>query len=238
MLKNIVPVKTICSTFPPWKNGIRSFFNIRKIKRAFKRYFDQSGTKPPYFHITQVGDPVLRAPTLPINLEVIQLFQFQMAIKQMKVIMENYDIVGLSACQIGLPWKVFMIQVTEKHLKEIGENLVKIREMEVIPFQVFINPTIRTINHKLVSFPEVCASVRGYSAEVSRAREVELKAINDSSEEVTVRFKGWGARIVQHEMDHLNGILFTDKMDRRTFSCCCWNEVNKHKGFIEIRFDS
>lgn len=122
----------------------------------------------------------------------------------MKVLMDIYDVVGLSACQIGLPWKVFMIQVKEKHLKEIGENLAKIREMEVIPLQVFINPTIRTIDHKLISFPEVCASVRGYSAEVPRVKEVEIKAFNDNSQEVTVRFKGWAARIVQHEMDHLN----------------------------------
>ncbi|KAL2714545.1 hypothetical protein V1478_015730 [Vespula squamosa] len=238
MLKNIVPVKTICSTFRPWKNEIRSFVNMRKIRRAFRRFVYQSESKPPYFHITQVGDPVLRTPTLPVNLEVIQFFQFQMVMKQMKVIMEIYNTFGLSACQIGLPWKVFMIQITEKHLKEVSENLIKIREMEVIPLQVFINPTIRTIDHKLVSFPEVCASIRGYSAEVSRAREVEIKAFNESSEEVTVRFKGWAARIVQHEMDHLNGILYTDKMDRRTFSCCYWNEVNKHKGLIEIRFDS
>lgn len=78
MLKTIVPVKTICSTFSPWKNEMRSFFNMRKIKRAFRRYVYQSESKPPYFHITQVGDPVLRAPTLPVNFDVIQMFPFQM----------------------------------------------------------------------------------------------------------------------------------------------------------------
>lgn len=78
MLKNIIPVKTIYSKFRPWKNEIRSFVNMRKIKRAFRRFVYQSESKPPYFHITQVGDPVLRTPTLPVNLEVIQFFQFQM----------------------------------------------------------------------------------------------------------------------------------------------------------------
>ncbi|KAI4484178.1 hypothetical protein M0804_007634 [Polistes exclamans] len=238
MLRIIVPVKRSDLIFPLWKNNIRSFVNMRKIRRVFRRFVYQSESKPPYFHVTQIGDPILRAPTLPINPEVIDMFQFKMAIEQMKKVMEIYNTVGLSACQIGLPWKIFMIHVTEKYLKEIGDDIKKIREMEVVPLQVFINPTIRIIDHNLVSFPELCASVRGYTAEVPRAREVEITALNELKEEFTVRFKGWAARIVQHEMDHLDGIIYTDKMNKKTFSCCYWNEINKHKGLIEIRFDS
>ncbi|KAI4493203.1 hypothetical protein M0802_009620 [Mischocyttarus mexicanus] len=238
MLKTIIPVKRIALTFPLWRNDIRSFVNMRKIRRAFRRFVYQPENKPPYSHITQIGDPVLRAPTLSINPEVINMFEFQLAMKLMKQVMEIYNTVGLSANQIGLPWRIFMIQITEKYLKEVGEDLRKIREMELVPLQVFINPTIRIVDHKLVFFPELCASVRGYTAVVPRAREVEITALNESNEEFTVRFKGWAARIVQHEMDHLNGIMYTDKMDKKTFSCCYWNEVNKHKGLIEIRFDS
>ncbi|XP_015178727.1 PREDICTED: peptide deformylase, mitochondrial-like [Polistes dominula] len=238
MFNIVVPAKRIGTIFPSWKNNMRSFGYLRRIRRAFRKYVYQTESKPPYFHVTQIGDPVLRAPTLPVNPEVIDKFQFKLALEQMKRVMKLYNTVGLSACQIGLPWKVFMIHVNEQYLKEVGEEISKIREMEIVPLQVFINPKIRIIDHKLITFPELCASVRGYTAEVPRAREVEITALNELKEQFTVRFKGWTARIVQHEMDHLNGIIYTDKMNKATFSCCYWDDINRHKGLIEIRFDS
>ncbi|KAK2588542.1 hypothetical protein KPH14_006321 [Odynerus spinipes] len=193
--------------------------------------------KPPYIHVTQIGDPVLRAPTLPVEPQVIPLLQFQVIIQQMKKVMKKYNNVGLAAPQIGLPWQVFMIQIMEKHMKEVDESIRNIRGMELVPLQVFINPTMKTIDHKMISFPESCASFLGYNAVVPRAKAVEITALNDKGETFTASFKDWTARIVQHEMDHLKGILYTDRMDRKTLACSYWNEINLHEGNIELRFD-
>lgn len=52
-----------------------------------------------------------------------------------------------------------------------------------------------------------------------------------------MRVQGWTARIIQHEMDHLNGKLYTDIMDQKSLACTCWYEVNKYNGNIELPFN-
>lgn len=237
MFRNIFSVKPITSVSQVWKNDLRSF-NTRKLRRTLRRCLRLPMGKPPYFHIAQIGDPVLRASSLPVEPVVIPRVEFQAIIYQMKEVMKMYNLVGLAAAQIGLPWRVFTVQVTDKYLKKIDENTRNIRGMELIPLQVFINPVMKTIDHKMIMFPEACGSVRGYNAIVPRAKVVEVNALNDKGEKFTATFKDWSARIIQHEMDHINGILYIDKMDRQTFSCTCWEEVNKYEGNIEIRFDS
>jgi peptide deformylase len=61
-------------------------------------------------------------------------------------------------------------------------------------------------------------------------------ALNENGENISKSFKDWPARIVQHEMDHLIGKLYTDSMDRRTLACTCWEEVNLSQGKIAIPF--
>lgn len=59
---------------------------------------------------------------------------------------------------------------------------------------------------------------------------------DEEGEAISKVFKGWGARIAQHEMDHLDGKLYTDIMDRKTLLCSCWEEVNLSKGKVAIPF--
>lgn len=105
--------------------------------------------------------------------------------------------------------------------------------------QVLINPTMKVIDYEKRSFTESCASVTGFSAEVARYNAVELTGRNASSSgtEQRLQLSGWNARIAQHEMDHIDGVMFTDLMDRRTLACTCWDAVNRHNGRIEMRFD-
>lgn len=102
---------------------------------------------------------------------------------------------------------------------------------------MLINPVMKVTDYERRSFPETCASVHGYSAEVPRYNAVELSGINESGSEVKLPLIGWNARIAQHEMDHIDGIIFTDIMDRKSLTCTCWDAVNRHNGRIEIRFD-
>jgi peptide deformylase len=66
-------------------------------------------------------------------------------------------------------------------------------------------------------FFEGCLSVAGFAGLVARYREVEVSALDEKGEPVTWRVRGWPARILQHEMDHLNGTLYIDRMVTRSF---------------------
>lgn len=102
---------------------------------------------------------------------------------------------------------------------------------------MLINPVLKVTDYEQRSFTETCASVTGYSAEVARYNTIELTGFTETGEEKRVALSGWNARIAQHEMDHIDGILFTDVMDRKSLACTCWDAVNTHNGRIEMRFD-
>lgn len=118
-------------------------------------------------------------------------------------VMRKYNAIGLSGPQIGLPWQIFAIECTEKNMKGIEESVRKAQEMSIVPMTIFINPEVKIIDHTPITFYERCESIRGFTAAVPRAYEVEITALNTSAEQFTWRGRGWSARIAQHEYDHL-----------------------------------
>lgn len=98
--------------------------------------------------------------------------------------------------------------------------------MEPFPLRVFVNPSLRVLDSRLVTFPEGCESVAGFLAYVPRFQAVQISGLDPRGEQVVWQASGWAARIIQHEMDHLQGCLFIDKMDSRTFTNIHWMEVN------------
>lgn len=103
-------------------------------------------------------------------------------------------------------------------------------------FQTVINPVIKITNYDQKVFPEGCASVCGFNGEVPRYCEILLSGFNENGEPFEKPLKGWNARIAQHELDHLNGQLFVDIMNRKSFTCSNWEAVNKHEGQLFIPF--
>lgn len=99
-----------------------------------------------------------------------------------------------------------------------------------------INPRLKVTNYTKHKHPEGCMSVRGYSAEVERYEGVTLTGIGKRDTPSELQLSGWSARIAQHEMDHLDGMLYIDHMDRATFHCTCWETVNSKAGRVEIPF--
>lgn len=126
--------------------------------------------------------------------------------------MRGYGAYGLSGPQIGLPWQIFVMEFTEKHMRTHDETVRKTRDMKIVPLQIFINPRLKVIDHTPVAFHEGCESVRGFSAVVPRAYEVEITALNALAEQFTWKASGWPARIAQHEYDHLQ-VRFTTRSD-------------------------
>jgi len=96
----------------------------------------------------------------------------------------------------------------------IKKTVKKAHEMNIVPMTIFINPELKIIDHTSITLYEGCESIRGFSAAVPRAYEVEITALNASAELFTWRARGWSARIAQHEYDHLQ-VRIT--VERETF---------------------
>nr|CAD7410332.1 unnamed protein product [Timema cristinae] len=97
-----------------------------------------------------------------------------LVVKKLKTVLYNYDSVGISAPQIGIPLRIFIIEFSEDRKKEINPEIYKIRDMSTIPLQVFINPEMKVQNYEKLVFPEGCESVRGFAADVPRYKEVTV----------------------------------------------------------------
>jgi peptide deformylase len=87
-----------------------------------------------------------------------------------------------------------------------------------VPFHVVINPKLSVVGNDTVEFFDGCLSVTGFTAIVPRARCVRVECLNERAEPVVIKAEGWYARILQHEIDQLNGILYIDRMKSGSFS--------------------
>ena len=125
--------------------------------------------------------------------------------------------VGLAAPQIGQSIQLAVIEI-EQHTSRISPTRSLQTSTICIPFHVIINPKLTVIDNSSAVFFEGCLSVDGYQAVVDRALNVRVECLNERGEEVTIDAHGWYARILQHEIDHLNGILYVDRMKTRTFT--------------------
>lgn len=125
--------------------------------------------------------------------------------------------VGLAAPQVGLALQLAVIEDRPEYSKDISADRLAERQRQVVPFQVLINPVIVEQSDEQVEFFEGCLSLAGFSALVKRSRSVVVEYLDESGAARRIEAQGWYARILQHEIDHLNGRLYIDRMDPRTF---------------------
>ncbi|GMU60447.1 MAG: hypothetical protein AMXMBFR34_22100 [Myxococcaceae bacterium] len=167
--------------------------------------------------IVQTGHEVLRLQAQPVRPEDIATPDFQALLARMVAAMREAPGVGLAAPQLGLSLQVLVLEDrAELHTTLTKEELSE-RERVPVPLRVFINPTLTPIGEEQVTFFEGCLSVAGYAALVPRFREVEVAGLDEQGQPVTWRVKGWPARILQHEVDHLKGALYVDRMVPASF---------------------
>lgn len=168
--------------------------------------------------IVQAGDPVLRKQSRPLTKEEIGSPSIQQLIVLMRDAMREAPGVGLAAPQIGVPIQLAVIEDRAEYIEGLSEEDVAERQRAAIPFHVIINPKLSLLDDSSAEFFEGCLSVEGFSAIVDRALNVRVECLNERGEDVTIEAHGWYARILQHETDHLNGTLYIDRMNTRTFS--------------------
>ena len=168
--------------------------------------------------IVQVGDPVLRARAVEVAPERIRTPEFQRLIEVMIAVMRKAPGVGLAAPQIGIPWRLIVLEDRDELQENVPEEDLKARGRTAFTTKVFVNPVLQLLGDKTELFREGCLSVEGYSAQVERWFEVEVVGLDEQGVSQTWRVNGWPARILQHEVDHLNGTLYVDRMKTRTLA--------------------
>ena len=128
-------------------------------------------------------------------------------VKDMVETMRDAPGVGLAAPQIGLSERIIVVEYYEKEQDE---------EIEDAPKKVWavINPEIVKVSEETLMGAEGCLSIPGIVGEVERHAEIQVKGLNKHGKPMKIKAKGWLARIFQHEIDHLNGVLFTERATR------------------------
>ena len=168
--------------------------------------------------IVQTGDPILRRISRSLTPEEIRSSSIQQLIESMRDTMRAAPGVGLAAPQIGESLQLAVIEDRIEYIRDFSADQLKERQRDAIDFHVIINPKISFVNESTAEFFEGCLSVEGFGAVVRRALNVRVECLNERAESITIDAHGWYARILQHEIDHLNGALYIDRMDTRTFS--------------------
>ncbi|MDK1342393.1 peptide deformylase [Streptomyces sp. 378] len=163
--------------------------------------------------IVAAGDPVLRHAAEPYDgqLGPALLARF---VEALRVTMRAAPGVGLAAPQVGVPLRIAVIEDPAP----VPEDVRLVRGRVPQPFRVLVNPAYEPVGDERAAFFEGCLSVPGWQAVVARPAEVRLTGQDEHGRALDEVFTGWPARIVQHETDHLDGVLYLDRAATRSLS--------------------
>jgi peptide deformylase len=153
--------------------------------------------------VARLGHPVLRQQAKPVPVEAIRSAEVQRLIDDMVETMHEYDGAGLAANQVHTLLQVAVIEV---------EGNPRYPEAAAIPLTVLINPAVTPLTEDREDGWEGCLSVPDMRGVVSRYTAVRLECYDREANRVSLVAKDFFARVIQHETDHLNGIVYVDRM--------------------------
>jgi peptide deformylase len=175
--------------------------------------------EPRVLPIVECGDPVLRRSAEPVGRADLRSRKLRLLIAEMRATMEAAPGVGLAAPQVGVPIQLAVLQDGPERWGQLTEDERRARDRNGLEFTVLVNPVLRPADDgNRVSFYEGCLSVPGLTGVVARHRAVRVEALDEHGQPVDRVFSGWAARIVQHEVDHLGGRLYLDRVETRSLS--------------------
>lgn len=145
-------------------------------------------------HVRKFGDPVLRTTALLVDRFDESL---EAEIERMGELMHDALGIGLAATQLGVLHRVLVYRAYSDD-----------------PLAVLVNPTIEWSSEELEKLEEGCLSLPGVHVEVERPARVRVRALDARGKELVVEAEGLEARVIQHEVDHLDGILILDRIPR------------------------
>jgi peptide deformylase len=154
--------------------------------------------------ILKMGNPLLRNLSEDVTEDEVQTKEFKKLLRDMFETMKHADGVGLAAPQIGVLKKILVIGSEEDPTRYKGAPLV--------PSQIIINPIIEPLTQEVDGYWEGCLSVPGMRGFVERANKIRLTWKDEKFNTLSEEISGFRAIVLQHECDHLNGILYVDRL--------------------------
>jgi peptide deformylase len=153
--------------------------------------------------VARLGHPVLRTVTEPLTRGQIRASEVQRLIDDMIETMHEYEGVGLAAPQVHVPLRLAVIEVPAS--PEQGR--------EALALTVLLNPVVTLLSDERVHGWEGCLSLPDLRGSVPRAPRVRVEALDRQARPFTIEAQDFSARVIQHECDHLDGIVYVDRMD-------------------------
>ncbi len=153
--------------------------------------------------ICRMGNPILRKKAQKVDKNTIKTDGFRQVIEDLKDSMDHYGGIGIAAPQVGIDLQLALIEI--KGINRYGEEIN-------FPLTCFINPEITYLDYELQGFWEGCLSVPGLRGYVERPRKVRVNFLNEKGEEKEILAEGFLATVLQHELDHLEGVLYVDRI--------------------------
>lgn len=162
--------------------------------------------------IVTLPEPILRRKAKPITKFDKDL---QTLIDDMIETMRDAPGVGLAAPQVNIPDQLIVVEYSEdEDEEELDDEEVEDKPTKPKKLYVMINPEIVKASEEKVLGVEGCLSIPNIQGEVERHAAIQVKGLNRYGKPQKLKVDGWMARIFQHEIDHLNGVLFTDRATR------------------------
>jgi peptide deformylase len=171
---------------------------------------------PLRLRIEQAGAEVLHRPARAVAPHELAAAGVQRLIDLMFATLAGTG-VGLAAPQVGVGLQIVVIEDPPAFQAAVPPEQLRRQEREPVAPHALINPVLEVVDAGPAEFFEGCLSVDGYRAIVPRARRVRLRALDRDGRPVEREAGGWYARILQHEVDHLAGRLYLERMLPRTF---------------------
>ncbi|MBV8730165.1 MAG: peptide deformylase [Acidobacteriia bacterium] len=181
--------------------------------------------------IVQAGEAVLRSRARELTREELRDAEIRQLIEWMRETMRDAPGVGLAAPQVGLALQLAVIEDPEEGQRAIAPERLAERGRRPVPFHVIVNPSIE-LTGEPVEFFEGCLSLAGLTALVPRAVAARVRCWNHEGDPITIEADGWYARILQHEIDHLNGTMYVDRMHSRSLMTV--EHLTKHWNHLPI----
>lgn len=172
--------------------------------------------------IAQLGEPVLRQRARPLSIEELKGASIQQLIDDMVDTMRDADGAGIAAPQVYQSVRVCVMELADNP-RYPGHAM---------PLTVLVNPVVEALtspelpDHEAIEMYEGCLSVHGLRGRVRRPRHVRFTALARDGTPFGGELQGIGAAVIQHETDHLDGVLFVDRADPR--SLCFLREFGRH----------
>ena len=170
----------------------------------------------------KIGNSLLRQKAILVEKNELGRKAFQNFLDQMIETMHAREGVGLAANQVGKGIQAIVLEC-RRNTRYPGR--------EEVPLQVYVNPRIVGYSSAKLEDWEGGLSIPGYRGKVRRSAEVTFEALTRDGQPVRETVSGFHARIIQHEVDHLSGLFYIDRMDDFE-SWMHWDEFNRHFGLV------